>query len=102
MCFLSLENTLLHRARWPAKILDYLATGRPVVTNGVGEVLDLFTQREVGVLAPYDIEAMAKAIAVLLQDPERRLYYRQQARRVMVEERDWRVRGEQIVSAVES
>jgi len=101
VCFLSLEDTLLHRARWPAKILDYLAAGRPVVTNGIGEVLDLFTHREVGVLAPYDIEAMAEAIAVLLQDPERRLYYGQQARRVMVEEWDWRVRGEQIVRVVE-
>jgi len=100
VCFLSLEDTLLHRARWPAKILDYLAAGRPVVTNGVGEVLDLFTQREVGVLAPYDIEAMAEAIAALLQDPERRLYYGQQARRVMVEEWDWRVRGEQIERVV--
>jgi len=101
VCFLSLEDTLLHRARWPAKILDYLAAGRPVVTNGVGEVLDLFTQREVGVLAHYDIEAMAEAIAALLKDPERRLYYGQQARRVMVEEWDWRVRGEQIAGVVE-
>lgn len=101
VCFLSLEDTLLHRARWPAKILDYLAAGRAVVTNGVGEVFDLFTQREVGVLAPYDIEAMAEVIAALLQDPERRVYYGQQARRVMVEEWDWRVRGEQIVKVVE-
>jgi len=101
VCFLSLEDTLLHRARWPAKILDYLAAGRPVVTNGVGEVLDLFTQRKVGVLAPYDTEAMAEAIAALLQDPDRRLYYGQQARRVMVEEWDWRVLGEQIARVVE-
>ncbi len=101
VCFLSLEDTLLHRARWPAKILDYLAAGRPVVTNGVGEVVDLFTQREVGMLASYDIEAMAKAIGDLLQDPERRLYYGQQARRVMVEEWDWQIRSRQIAKVVE-
>jgi glycosyltransferase involved in cell wall biosynthesis len=101
VCVLSMEDILLHRARWPARILDYLAAGRPVVTNGVGEVLDLFTQREVGVLAPYDIEAMAEAIAALLQDSEHRVYYGQQARRVMVEEWDWRVRGKQIAQVVE-
>jgi glycosyltransferase involved in cell wall biosynthesis len=44
---------------------------------------------------------MAEAIAALLKDPERRLYYGQQARRVMVEEWDWRVRGEQIAKVVE-
>jgi len=101
VCYLSLEDTLLHRARWPAKILDYLAGGRPVVTNGVGEVLDLFTQHEVGVLAPYSVEAMAEAIATLLQDPDRRIYYGQQARRLMVEEWSWQVRGEQIAGVVE-
>lgn len=101
VCFLSLEDTLLHRARWPAKILDYLAAGKAVVTNGVGEVLNLFAQREVGVLSPYDIEAMAETITALLQDSERRLYYGQQARRVMVQEWDWQVRGEQIASIVE-
>ncbi|MBC7227786.1 MAG: glycosyltransferase family 4 protein [Thermoflexales bacterium] len=101
VCFLSLEDTLLHRARWPAKILDYLAAGRPVVTNGVGEVLDLFTQREVGVLALYDIEGMAEAIVALLRDPDRRSYLGQQARRVMEEEWDWQVRGERIARIVE-
>jgi len=101
VCFLSLEDTLLHRARWPAKILDYLAAGRPVVTNGVGEVLDLFSQHEVGMLAPYDIEAMAGAIATLLRDRERRLYYGEQARRVMVGKWDWRVKGKQIARVVE-
>ncbi|MEM4168427.1 MAG: glycosyltransferase [Candidatus Caldarchaeum sp.] len=101
VCFLPLEDCLLHRARWPAKILDYLAAGRPVVTNGVGEVLDLFTQREVGVLAPYDVDKMADAIANLLKDQERRLYLGQQARRVMEEEWDWRVRGRKIAEVVE-
>ncbi len=101
VCFLSLEDTLLHRARWPAKILDYLAAGRPVVTNGVGEVLDLFTQREVGELTPYNVGAMADAIAALLRDQERRIYLGQQARRVMEEEWDWQVRGEKIARVVE-
>lgn len=101
VCFLSLEDTLLHRARWPAKILDYLTGGRSVVTNGVGEVLDLFTQHEIGILTPYDNEAMAEAISTLLQNPERRLYYGQQARRVMTEEWDYQVRGEQIRRVVE-
>ena len=101
VCFLPLEDNLNNRARWPGKVLDYLSAGRPVVTNDVGEVGALFCQRELGLLTGPCDEEIAEGIVNLLRDPERRRFLGQNARRVMVEEWDWRVRGPQIASIIE-
>lgn len=99
-CFLPLEDNLNNRARWPAKILDFLSGGRPVVTNSVGEVGPLFEQRDVGLLAGQSDEEFARGILTLLKDGERCRFLGQNARRVMVEEWDWKLRGEQIAQVV--
>jgi glycosyltransferase involved in cell wall biosynthesis len=91
-----LEDRLTDRARWPAKILDYLSAGRPVVTNPVGEVECLFRTRNVGTLAPHSDQEFAEALALLLEDGERCRGLGECARRVMVKEWDWRTRGDQI------
>ena len=91
-----LEDELIDRARWPAKILDFLSAGRPVVTNPVGEVEPLFRSRNVGVLAPHSDQEFAEALALLLRDRERCNFLGESAREVMVKEWDWRMRGEQI------
>lgn len=91
-----LEDRLTDRARWPAKILDYLSAGRPVVTNPVGEVEYLFRTRNVGTLAPHSDQEFAEALALLLEDGERCRGLGECARRVMVKEWDWRTRGDQI------
>jgi glycosyltransferase involved in cell wall biosynthesis len=91
-----LEDVLVDRARWPAKILDYLSAGRPVVTNPVGEVECLFRTRNVGTLAPHSDQEFAEALALLLKDGERCRGLGESARRVMVKEWDWRTRSDQI------
>lgn len=101
ICYLPLENTLLHRARWPAKILDYLSAGRPVVTSDVGEVGALFKQHEVGILVGQSDEEFVESIVALINDEERCQFLGKNARRIMVEEWDWRVRGKQIARVVE-
>ncbi|RMG05178.1 MAG: hypothetical protein D6735_05725 [Acidobacteria bacterium] len=50
----------------------------------------------------YDLDAITSSIAALLQNRDLRMHLGQQARRVMVEEWDWRVRGEQIIRVVQS
>lgn len=55
--------------RWPNKVGDYMCVGRPIVSNPVGEVKRLFERHEIGVLAPPDPGAMAKAVLDLLHDP---------------------------------
>jgi glycosyltransferase involved in cell wall biosynthesis len=98
LCFCPLEDGLNDRARWPAKILDFLTAARATVTNPVGEVADLFRRRKVGVIAPDSDEEFAAAIVALLRDPDRRRFLGDSARNVMVEEWDWRIRGAQIAA----
>ena len=101
VCFCPLEDGTNDRARWPAKILDYLAAGRATVTNDVGEAGTLFRHREVGVVAGPTGEEMADCIVGLLRDSDRSRFLGENARRVVVKEWDWRVRGSQIASVVE-
>lgn len=98
VCFCPLDDGLNDRARWPAKILDFLAAGRATVTNPVGEAEDLFHRRKVGVLAPHSDDEFAAEIVALLRDPDRRCFLGDSARSVMVNEWDWRVRGHQIAA----
>jgi len=93
VCFCPLEDGRNDRARWPAKILDYLTAGRATVTNAVGEVADLFQEQPVGVLAGHSCEEFAEPIAELLRDPERRRALGESAREVMVRDWDYRLRG---------
>jgi glycosyltransferase involved in cell wall biosynthesis len=101
LCFLPLRDSLIHRARWPAKILDFLAAGRAVVTNDVGEVGRLFHQREVGLLVGSEEVEFAEGIAKLLNDRGRCEMLGEQARQVILAEWDWQVMGPKIASLVE-
>ncbi|MGB2622497.1 MAG: glycosyltransferase [Candidatus Acidiferrum sp.] len=96
VCICPLEDGLNDRARWPAKILDFLTAGRATVTNPVGEVEALFRESDVGVLAGPADEEFAGEIVALLCAPNRRRALGEIARKVMFEEWDWCLRGPQI------
>ncbi|HKV25371.1 MAG TPA: glycosyltransferase [Candidatus Acidoferrum sp.] len=100
VCICPLEDGLNDRARWPAKILDFLTAGRATVTNAVGEVERLFRQSDVGVLAGHSDQEFAGEIFELFQAPDRRKCLGELARKVMVDEWDWRIRGPQIAALV--
>jgi glycosyltransferase involved in cell wall biosynthesis len=100
VCFLPMADTLINRARWPHKINDYLAAGRATVINPVGDITRLFQENTIGAMAPYDPDGFAVCLAELLTDRERCAEYGAQARRVMVEQFDWRVLGGRIEEAV--
>ena len=58
-----LDSSDRSRARFPWKIGEYLATGRPVITNGVGEISRYFTDGENALVArPDDEEDFASKI----------------------------------------
>jgi len=65
------SNTLTNRARGPIKLGDYLAAGRAVLANPVGDLVDVFQADEVGVLAPDDEQGYGTALADLLNDRDR-------------------------------
>jgi glycosyltransferase involved in cell wall biosynthesis len=64
-------SSVLNRAGFPVKLVEYLASGRPVVASAVGDIpLAAEDGREALLVPPEDPEALASAISRLFDDPE--------------------------------
>jgi hypothetical protein len=100
VCICPLEDATNDRARWPAKILDFCSAARPVVTNDVGEVGELFRAQTIGVLAPHDDAGFADAIGALLDNLSVASELGERGRSVMVGDWDWTCRGPAVIAAV--
>ncbi|MGQ9713154.1 MAG: glycosyltransferase [Anaerolineae bacterium] len=68
-----LEDHLVNRARFPAKILDLMALGLPIAADPVGEVPEALAHGEAGLLLPQEQEAWTEALAEFLHGQETRL-----------------------------
>jgi glycosyltransferase involved in cell wall biosynthesis len=67
---LPLTDIALDRARYPHKLSDYVAAGRPLVACDVGETGRLLRRFNFGVLAPPIAEGFAQKIAKVADTPE--------------------------------
>jgi len=85
-----MSDNLMNRARGPIKLGDYLAAGRPIVANPVGDLVDVFRADDVGLLAGQTPEEFGAAIAELLSDAPRASHMGATARRVAVDKYAWR------------
>lgn len=79
---LPFTDRISNLGRWPNKVGDYLASGRPVVTNPVGEMKELFADAQGGLLAEESPAAFAEAILTLAHDPALRTCLCGQARQL--------------------
>ncbi len=86
---LPMSDNLMNRARGPIKLGDYLASGRATVANPVGDLVEVFTRDEVGLLAGETSEAYGAAIASLLIDRKRCDAMGRRARAVAEERYAW-------------
>ncbi|VGO18274.1 glycosyltransferase [Pontiella sulfatireligans] len=66
---LPFSDEVYNRGRWPCKIGDYLAAGRPVISNPVGEVRKIMERHDVGVLTEFNPDAFAGGILQALETP---------------------------------
>jgi len=82
------------RARFPTKLGEYLASGRPVVTSAVGEVPRYFVDGETAFVAPPGLpEAFADRICRALEDAERAARVGAAGRALAEREFDYRAWG---------
>lgn len=66
---LPMENSLNEIARSPIRLGDYILSGRPIVSNAVGEVKKVLDRYQCGLTCdPSDIEGFAQIISRLLRD----------------------------------
>ena len=80
-----------NRARWPIKLGEYIAAGRPVVACDIGELGRVVREHELGLLARPDMSDFADQVLELLRDPARARAVGVRARRVAEEHFDWRI-----------
>lgn len=88
---LPLRNTISNQARWPSRINDYLAVGRPIITCPVGDVSELFREHNIGLLAPDNPQDFAGATLSLLEDQALREEMGFNARRIAEEQLSWEI-----------
>ncbi len=86
---LPLSDNLMNRARGPIKLGDYLAAGRPILSNAVGDLADVFRADDVGTLSGDTVDSYGRSLASMLRDPERCASQGRNARRVAEEKYAW-------------
>lgn len=89
-------DRIVNVGRWPNKIGDYMAVGRPTVANPVGELNTLFNRYDIGVLSDADSVQMGEAALALLRDEEKRAALGRCARRVAENELSWSTQIERL------
>ena len=89
VCWLPLRDSGANRGRYPLKINDYMAVGRPVVATAVGDVADLVRRGEFGLLASDQPDDLAHQVLALLRDPLRGEAMGQRARQLAEAEFTW-------------
>jgi glycosyltransferase involved in cell wall biosynthesis len=85
-----LEDSLLNRARCPAKLVDLLAAGLAVVADDVGQVGEYIEHLSTGyVVSPRDSDAFARGVVQLLRDDGLRTRLGKEAQRRVSDSFDW-------------
>ena len=68
---LSMEDNIIERARFPIRFGDYIASGRPIVSNAVGEIKNGIVKGNCGIATSHDsVKEFAAAIKKILDDPD--------------------------------
>lgn len=86
---LPLADTPYNHGRWPAKTGDYLAAGRPVISNPTGEIRSLMEKYPLGVLTAFEANRFADAICTVLDNPHEAQAMGRTARTVAETELNW-------------
>jgi len=65
---LPLKENLASATRWPNRIGEYMACGRPIVVSNIGDTAKVVANNKIGMVAGTDIDSFADTIVKLLQD----------------------------------
>jgi glycosyltransferase involved in cell wall biosynthesis len=96
LMLLPLKDNISSRGRWPMKIGDYLAGGRPVVVTRVGDFAMLIEEGQCGILTRDDPEDFATQTVHALQDKDWIEKMGQNARMIAETRLDWRLLANQV------
>ena len=88
---LPMENNSANNGRWPSKINDYLATGRPIVSTPISDIKTIFEREKIGILARDNPEDFSKAIVNLLKDKELQFFLGKKGKEYAEKKLNWEI-----------
>jgi glycosyltransferase involved in cell wall biosynthesis len=94
--WLPLSDSNANRGRFPLKLTDYMAVGRPIVATRVGDVQTVLEQNPVGLLSRPEPEDLATQTLRLVHDPTMRQTLGANARRAAESRFNWTHLAEQL------
>jgi glycosyltransferase involved in cell wall biosynthesis len=87
---LPFTNKICNIGRGPIKLGDYMAAGRPIITQPVGDLKNIFQDEEpIGLLAGDTPEEFAEAICYLLDNPDHAEQCGRNARKLAEKRYSW-------------
>jgi glycosyltransferase involved in cell wall biosynthesis len=69
ICYMPLSDTPANRGRGPIKAGDYMAAGKPVIANPVGDIAEWIKKYKIGITADYSGESIAEKTLYLFKRP---------------------------------
>ena len=85
----------------PTKLFEYMAAARPIVASRLGQIADIITDGENGLLVePGDADALARAIERLAADESLRAHLGAEARRTVIERYTWKHNADRVFDAM--
>jgi glycosyltransferase involved in cell wall biosynthesis len=100
VCALPMDDRIANQARFPHKIGDYLACGRPVVVTDVGDYPAMLRRDDAAVVAG-SLDSFTESLHTLLNDSEQRRYYAARGRDWVRRHLDWNVLAPGILRFIE-
>ena len=97
---LPMDDTSVERARWPIRLGDYLAAGRLIVSNPVGEVGKILRDNECGKLVS-TIDLICKGAVDVLDNTALVEAYEQRARKAALTDVSWAVAAQKMARVYE-
>lgn len=89
---LPMENSNIEKARFPIRLGDYMASGKPIVSNAVGEVKHIIESEQCGLTCePDNLDGFANIILKIIQDKELQIKLGSNARKAAEEKYSWQV-----------
>jgi len=67
---LPMKDNSVNQARWPNKIGEYMAAGRPTVSTKVGDVAELIEEEKIGLVSEINPEDFSTKIMLILKNKE--------------------------------
>nr|MUH39296.1 glycosyltransferase [Zobellia laminariae] len=93
-----LRPTIQDTSRFPHKIGEYLASGNPVVTTAVGEIMNYFEDGKTALVAnKYDVTSFAQKMRYVIDNPEKSVEIGLNGKELGLREFDYRAHGKKML-----